>query len=232
MFSADRPFILLDDARASGAAPARLYRDPVAVIRADRVEELEACLEQVAAARAEGLHAAGYLSYEAGLALEARLADRLPERQPAPLLWFGLFRDYESLSPEQLADRLPSGDGAWLGGLRPTISREAYDHAFQKVQNYILSGDIYQANLTFRAEMDFSGHPLALFAAIRGRAQAGYGGGETARGKSDDRRPAAQRPVAGRRAGQRCGAGAVSCRKLSDDPPDDLDGDRAAAGRS
>tara|TARA_R100001244_G_scaffold39766_14_gene36127 strand:- start:23747 stop:25594 length:1848 start_codon:yes stop_codon:yes gene_type:complete len=176
MFSADRPFILLDDARASGAAPARLYRDPVAVIRADRVEELEACLEQVAAARAEGLHAAGYLSYEAGLALEARLADRLPERQPAPLLWFGLFRDYESLSPEQLADRLPSGDGAWLGGLRPTISREAYDHAFQKVQNYILSGDIYQANLTFRAEMDFSGHPLALFAAIRGRAQAGYGG--------------------------------------------------------
>ncbi len=48
--------------------------------------------------------------------------------------------------------------------------------AFEKVQNYIISGDIYQANLTFRAEAGYAGHPLALYAAIRGRAQAGYGG--------------------------------------------------------
>ncbi|WP_323801679.1 aminodeoxychorismate synthase component I [Parasphingorhabdus sp.] len=176
MFSADRPFVLLDDARATGAAPARLYRDPVAVVRADKMEELEACFASLSRARLAGQHVAGYLSYEAGLGLEERLRGKMPRERPTPLAWFGIFKDYKELSQKEVAEALPDRNGAWLGRLKPSISRTAYDAAFEKVQNYIHSGDIYQANLTFRAEMDFSGHPLALYAAIRDRAQAGYGG--------------------------------------------------------
>jgi para-aminobenzoate synthetase/4-amino-4-deoxychorismate lyase len=176
MFSADHPFVLLDDARAEDAAPARLYRDPVAVLRAENADELEACLGQISTAGGQGLHVAGYIAYEAGLALEQRLADRLADRLPTPLLWFGLFQQYDELSPAALADMLPAADGAWLGALRPTISRPDYDRAFRKVQDYIVAGDIYQANLTFRAIARYAGHPLALYAAIRDRAQAGYGG--------------------------------------------------------
>ena len=176
MFSTDRPFVLLDDARAGDAAPARLYRDPVAVVRADRMEELEACFAALARARREGRHVAGYLAYEAGLGLEERLRGTMPEDLPTPLAWFGIFNYYKELSQDQVIESLPDRNGAWLGRLKPGVSREAYDAAFEKVQNYIISGDIYQANLTFRAEMDYSGHPLALFAAIRSRAQAGYGG--------------------------------------------------------
>jgi len=176
MFSADSPFILLDDARATGAAPARLYRDPVAVVRADTMEELEACFAALSRARSAGRHVAGYLAYEAGLALEERLRDKMPTDLPTPLAWFGIFNDYKEISANDVMESLPDRNGAWLGRLEPLVSREAYDAAFEKVQNYIISGDIYQANLTFRAEMAFSGHPLALYAAIRGRAQAGYGG--------------------------------------------------------
>lgn len=176
MFSADCPFVLLDDARATGAAPARLYRDPVAVVRADKMEELEACFASLSRARLAGQHVAGYLSYEAGLGLEERLRGKMPRERPTPLAWFGIFKDYKELSPNAVVEGLPDRNGAWLGRLKPLISREAYDAAFETVQNYIISGDIYQANLTFRAEMDFSGHPLALYAAIRSRAQAGYGG--------------------------------------------------------
>ncbi len=176
MFCADQPFVLLDDVRACDAAPARLYRDPVGVIRADRLEDLEACFESLSRARLAGRHVAGYLSYEAGLGLEERLRGKMPADLPAPLAWFGVFNDYKELSPGEVAEALPDRNGAWLGRLEPLVSREAYDAAFEKVQNYINNGDIYQANLTFRAEMDFSGHPLALYAAIRGRAQAGYGG--------------------------------------------------------
>ncbi|WP_373489955.1 aminodeoxychorismate synthase component I [Parasphingorhabdus sp.] len=176
MFCANRPFVLLDDARAHEAAPARLYQDPVTVLRADNATELQACLGQISAARDQGLHAAGYLSYEAGLPLEARLAERLPDILPTPLLWFGLFERYEELPPAALADLLPPADGAWLGALRPAISRADYDRAFRQVQDYIVAGDIYQANLTFRAIAGYAGHPLALYAAIRDRAQAGYGG--------------------------------------------------------
>jgi len=176
MFRTDHPFVLLDDARESGGAPARLYRDPVAVLRADSPADLESCLERLAAARGQGLHAAGFLSYEAGLVLEARLANRFPPGMPAPLLWFGLFKDYESLSSDELVQLLPSPDGAWLGRLHPTLSREDYGGAFRQVQDYIVAGDIYQANLTFRAIARYAGHPLALYAAIRDRARAGYGG--------------------------------------------------------
>ena len=176
MFDGKYPFVLLDDVRAAGAAPARLYRDPVAVVRADTMEEMEACFASLSRARLAGQHVAGYLSYEAGLGLEERLRGKMPADLPAPLAWFGIFKDYIELSPNDVTESLPDRNGAWLGRLKPLVSREAYDAAFKKVQNYIISGDIYQANLTFRAEMDFSGHPLALYAAIRGRAQAGYGG--------------------------------------------------------
>ncbi|CAO1654736.1 aminodeoxychorismate synthase component I [Parasphingorhabdus sp. NYA22] len=176
MFCADQPFVLLDDVRAADAASARLYSDPVAIIRADKLEELEACFESLSRARLAGKHVAGYLSYEAGLGLEERLRGKMPADLPAPLAWFGIFNDYNELSPDEVAEALPDRNGAWLGRLEPLVSREAYDAAFETVQNYINNGDIYQANLTFRAEMDFSGHPLALYAAIRGRAQAGYGG--------------------------------------------------------
>ena len=37
-------------------------------------------------------------------------------------------------------------------------------------------GDIYQANLTFPLLADYAGDPLALYAALRPRAAAGYGG--------------------------------------------------------
>jgi para-aminobenzoate synthetase/4-amino-4-deoxychorismate lyase len=176
MFDGKSPFVLLDDARASGPAPARLYRDPVAVIRADKMEELEACFESLSLARSEGKHVAGYLSYEAGLALEPRLRDRFPADMPTPLAWFGIFKDYKELDPHALAEHLPDRNGAWLGKFVPFVSRDGYNESFRAVQDYIRAGDIYQANLTFRAAAGYAGHPLALYAAIRDRAQAGYGG--------------------------------------------------------
>ncbi|WP_417623032.1 aminodeoxychorismate synthase component I [Parasphingorhabdus sp.] len=176
MFDGNMPFVLLDDAREQGAAPARLYRDPVAVLRADRLEELETCLQSVSEARAEGCHVAGYLSYEAGLGLEDRLRGRLPTDRPAPLIWFGIFQEYKQLTESDLLENLPDRNGAWLGRITPAVSRTIYDDSFRKVRDYIRSGDIYQANLTFRATARHAGHPLALYAAIRERARAGYGG--------------------------------------------------------
>src|SRR3546814_8473354 len=39
-----------------------------------------------------------------------------------------------------------------------------------------LAGDIYQANLTFRADVPVLGDPLAAYARLRRTARAGYGG--------------------------------------------------------
>ena len=56
------PFVLLDDARVDGAAPARLFRNPVEIATAHSASELPALLATLEAAPRRGLHVAGYLA--------------------------------------------------------------------------------------------------------------------------------------------------------------------------
>jgi len=174
------PFILLDDARPEGASDARLYRQPVELVVARRPEEVAPALARIEVLNRAGMHMAGYLAYEAGLALEPRLAALAAGRTGAagPLVWFGAFAGYETIPaagvPAWLADHA-TGDGG-IGPLSPQLSPGAYGKVFAALQEAIHAGDIYQANLTFPLAGQWRGDPLALYAAIRPAADAGYGG--------------------------------------------------------
>nr|WP_219895443.1 aminodeoxychorismate synthase component I [Aquisediminimonas profunda] len=172
MLSLDRPFVLLDDARAEGAAPARLYRDPVATVIAHKPEQVLDALETL---RGRPQHVAGFLSYEAGHVLEPRLQE-LGSNGSLPLFWFGLFDGYEEIPAADVAAMLPDPCSGWVGRPTPEIDRAEYAAAFSRVADYIAAGDIYQVNLSFRAAVPMAGHPLALYAGLRARALAGYGG--------------------------------------------------------
>jgi para-aminobenzoate synthetase/4-amino-4-deoxychorismate lyase len=179
---AGEPFILLDDARGEGAAPAHLFEHPRQVFVARTPGEVEGVLVAAEAARREsGAMLAGYLAYEAGLALEPKLLPLAAERTGAdgPLAWFGLFDAATAIPadevPQWLAQRSKGGHAS-IGPLDPQISTGAYLEAFAELQEAIRAGDIYQANLTFRLAGAARGDPLALYAAIRPAAQAGYGG--------------------------------------------------------
>lgn len=159
------PFILLDDARTGRA---RLFRDPVAILRADRLDEVVPALERL---RGERRRAAGFIAYEAGCALEPRLASTF--RQPqTPLLWFGLFDSFEEVDAETW---LPDPAGGWTGAPEPIVGRDDYLGQLARVQEAIVAGDIYQANLTFPAEVATAGDPRAIYAGLRCRARAGHG---------------------------------------------------------
>ena len=177
MLTDDAPFVLLDDCRAGGG-PARLYRDPVEAIVARTQSEVAPALARVREALAQGRHVAGAIGYEAGFALEARLGSLStdPTLDSPPILWFGVFDAVEMLDRDTVAALLPDPRGAWITPPRPRISRAAYDAAFGRVADYISAGDIYQANLSFRADLALSGHPLALYARLRSSAGAGWGG--------------------------------------------------------
>ena len=166
------PFVLLDDARPGGG-PARLYRAPVRVVEARTVEDVRPALDLVRAGGAEGLHAAGYLAYEAGAAFEPSVPR---PSSSAPLLWFGLFERSEEVPADEVPALLPDPAGAWIGAPRPCIDEGAYADEFTRVHELIAAGDLYQANLSFRAAVPFAGDPLALYAALRARAGAGWGG--------------------------------------------------------
>lgn len=175
------PFVLLDDARTLGAAGARLYREPLEIVEARRAQNVAPALERLEALQREGRHLAGYMAYEAGLALEPRLAGLLAERTGAvgPLVWFGVFAGYETIPaadvPTWLASCAPD-DAAAIGPLDPQVPIGDYEHAFDTLHRAIGDGDIYQANLTMPLEGPWRGDPFALYAAIRPAAGAGYGG--------------------------------------------------------
>lgn len=175
MLSTDTPFVLLDDARVTGGAPARLFCDPLEVFSADRPEHIAPMFDTLRRARAMGKHVAGYMGYEAGVVPDCDLGAADPFMDK-PLAWFGIFDTYQQVDGEAIPSWLPSANGAFLSPFIPDISVQDYAKAFASIQDYINAGDIYQANLTFRAHAKFAGDPLSLYGAIRPNAAAGYGG--------------------------------------------------------
>ncbi|MGB5077991.1 MAG: aminodeoxychorismate synthase component I [Sphingorhabdus sp.] len=172
MILTDSPFVLLDDARTMNASPARLYVQPVDMLVAKTPGEVAPLMAELASAQRLGLHAAGFLGYDAGAAM-------LPHLSQPPngiFAWFGLFKKYQEFDADAMQSLLPDPDGAWLSELRPGITRAEYARSFAAIQEYISAGDIYQANLTFPLSAQYGGDPLALYAALRMRAAAGYGG--------------------------------------------------------
>ena len=173
--STAKPFVLLDDARDEGAAPARLYTDPVEIITTRDPAQVPALLAKLKSHRA---HVAGFIAYEAGHGLEPKLSHLVSNSadDAPPLLWFGVFEDYQEIAPAAVAELFPDPSGGWIGTPTPRISGAAYESALNTVNDYILAGDIYQANLTFACDVPLLGDPLAIYAGLRARAKAGYGG--------------------------------------------------------
>src|SRR5690606_37968361 len=126
------------------------FGQPLRVIAADRADQVPAALEAVAAALAQGHHVAGWLGYELGYALEAKL-----RQEDLPLLRLGVFE-------RPCARPAPTGR-AYAGPLAHDWDEAAYLARFAQVKALIAAGDIYQANLSYRARFAFAGDALALY---------------------------------------------------------------------
>lgn len=183
---APNTFVLLDDARAprGAGADALFYSAPRKVFVAHRAEDVSEALKAADQARAEGGELAGYIAYEAGLALEPKLAPLADARVGAggPLVWLGLFDPPERIAAVDVADWLDaraqgrSEGTASIGPLEAQLSPGGYEAAFATLREAIHAGDIYQANLTYPLSGSYRGDPLALYAELRQAASAGYGG--------------------------------------------------------
>jgi para-aminobenzoate synthetase component 1 len=60
-------------------------------------------------------------------------------------------------------ETIPKKDFSCIQGFRSNFTRDDYTAAVNKVKRYILSGDVYQVNISQRFEIDFSGDPFNLF---------------------------------------------------------------------
>ncbi|MGE0055763.1 MAG: aminodeoxychorismate synthase component I [Hyphomicrobium sp.] len=170
-------FVLLDNSTRMDAISV-LFEHPVKTVRADLPAEVPAALSALQDGAKRGLHAAGFFAYELGYVLEPRLADRMPPKRSMPLLWFGLYKEPREMRGSEVQAWLRAeaiGDPA-LGTLTHTWSQQDYLARFEKVQEYIRAGDIYQLNLTFKAKFHLEGSPLALYRDLRLKQKVAYGG--------------------------------------------------------
>jgi para-aminobenzoate synthetase/4-amino-4-deoxychorismate lyase len=152
--------VILDD------GPRRVFSAPLRIIKADSPAQVPGALAALEEALAQGRHVAGWLGYELGYALEPRLAGA-PESVSAPLLHLGVFGPPRGEAP-------PAMGRAYAGLLRPEWDEPQYASRFARVKDYIAAGDIYQANLSFRARFAFLGEPRALYEQLRGQSGAAH----------------------------------------------------------
>ncbi len=149
--------------------------DPIEVreVARDRPEELPALLgwlDEVAGSRRPDRIAAGFLTYEAGVALEG---SRDFFRPPSTCLaWFGLFEIATGPGSEPPASPAPEPGGAGETGGEPSASPgpeptsdldvAGWTAAVAELRAGIARGDVYQANLTRRTTRTLEVSPRRL----------------------------------------------------------------------
>lgn len=150
--------VLRDDAQNCWLHFTALH-EVVSVFRSD---EVCAAIQHVTAAvEHDGLHAAGFIAYEAASAFDPSLPAK---DDPAfPLLWFGLFE------PPRVTSAPPPADGIDLpAAWRSSITREEHYRCVQTIRARISAGDVYQANFTYRLRAATTAAPWDLFVHLLG----------------------------------------------------------------
>jgi len=147
-----------------------MFSEPVEVIRADRYDEVDGALRQLDAALARGSCVAGFLSYEAGYALESGQFSE-PPPPPTPLVWFGVYEALTVLDSERLQARQP----VHVEGLSFGLDRAEYRERIARIKDHIREGDVYQINLTAPFTFCTDADALDLFVALRSRQHVAYG---------------------------------------------------------
>ncbi len=148
-----------------------LFRKPVEIVLAHQAQEVLPALQRLENARRSGRWIAGWLSYEAGYALEQRLLDQMPPDRDGPLLAMGIYDAPDAASELALPD-----ERVTLAPLHPLVSETGYRAAFDLVRDYIAAGDCYQINLTIPLATRLEqGSALGLYAALRDHQPVGFG---------------------------------------------------------
>ncbi len=156
--------VLRDDAMGNW----RCFRAPARVLATHRLDEVLPLLNEIEGrVERDGLHAAGFVSYEAAPAFDPALPRR-PD--PAfPLLWFGLFPEvhHSPALPQEARDTSPL---RW----QPDITPAHYRRCLDMIREFIGAGDTYQVNFTYRLRAETGSRPWDLFTHLIGETPPPY----------------------------------------------------------
>ena len=141
------------------------FTDPIEILCAHSLEEVEPQLRRAAAA---GYYAVGYVAYEAAAAFDSALCTH-PQGE-WPLLYFALFK-----TPKKYDQLPPCERTEWqVEGLCPRHSETDFLDDIAKIKAQIAQGATYQVNYTYPLEGRFKGDAYALFTTLMEAQDAPY----------------------------------------------------------
>ena len=143
-------------------------------------EQVGAFFDALEAASAQGEWVALAADYGLGACFETTVP---PSDQARPVLRAWLFAGARSLEAQEVAafldERLSCLSEhervSGIAELTPALDAGSYAQKVEQVRRWIAEGDCYQVNLTFPLDFRVYGHPLALYARLRGRQPVRYG---------------------------------------------------------
>lgn len=118
------------------------------IIAFDRVRQRMEIVSVVLTEEAEGSHARLRELYDEAVERTAKIEEQLVSAMPA-----------------QIGSN--AHDGSELGSLESNWTREGFEAAVRKIQEYIAAGDCYQAVLSQRFSTQYDGDPVAIYRALR-----------------------------------------------------------------
>jgi para-aminobenzoate synthetase / 4-amino-4-deoxychorismate lyase len=157
----------LDDASAAPGC-SWSFRQPRGALAAWKPGEVAGVIGGAEAAVADGLHAVGFLAYEAASGLDPQL-EHHPPRPGLPLAWFGLYARREAATPLRLPQRELE-----IGPWRLPLDAAEYGARVADIRERIADGETYQVNLTLPLRAPFRGRAEDLYAALVATSGAGF----------------------------------------------------------
>jgi para-aminobenzoate synthetase/4-amino-4-deoxychorismate lyase len=177
----DDVFVLLDDCRASDAAPtSRLYSGFVREHRCTDPLTLDALWLAVEADQHSGLHAAVFADYEWGAKLQRAGLQHVAADDRSALRVL-MFRTLERLTTDAVAQWLAQQDGsdtpspAGVCGLQPSVDQARFEADIARIHALIRRGETYQINYTLRIQGSQYGTPVGLYRRLRAMQPVAFG---------------------------------------------------------
>lgn len=160
------PYLLFEFPDEQGTIQPLVFKEPVEILQADTLLEVQQVMKDVEQAIQKGYYAAGYVSYEAAPAFHPNMS--VHEGAKLPLAWFGIFNSPES------ADELESTGGYSVSNWEMAGSIAHYKQGIQKIKQAIEEGHTYQVNYTERLHATFTGDDLAFYRQLARNQQSSY----------------------------------------------------------
>ncbi|MXQ52972.1 aminodeoxychorismate synthase component I [Shimazuella alba] len=130
---------------------------PDRILVAESLNQVQGLIKKVEALWNQGYYVAGFVSYEASPAFDAKL--KVNPNNHLPLAWFAVF---QAPDIEKDQNEIPKEDYA-VSKWKSDCLKETYEEAIQAIHHAIAKGDTYQVNHTIRLHADFKGDAGAYY---------------------------------------------------------------------